>query len=49
MPDVIKIFLYFIGLVMCGVSIGVLTITPPYAFLTIGTGLLVFPWVEKHM
>jgi hypothetical protein len=47
MPDEFKILLYFIGVVAIGISFGVLTVIPAYAFITIGGGLILYPLWER--
>ena len=34
---------YFVGLVMCAISVGTLNKVPEYSFLIIGGGLILYP------
>lgn len=49
MNDDLKIILYFIGVVFIAVSFGVLTGVPAYSFITIGSGLIIFPLWESFL
>ena len=35
--------IYFVGLVICAVSVGNLTMTPEHGFLVLGGGLILYP------